>query len=55
MGLVQQTKSKIEEDSTLTLEKINSGVSPYKDSNNPSLYVFVLDSSLNVAAHAINP
>ena len=55
VALVQQTKSDIEKNATLTLEQINAGEHPYKDSENSSLYVFVLDVELNVAAHAIKP
>lgn len=55
VALVKQTKSDIEKNSTLTFERINAGVHPYKNSANPSLYVFILDSELNVAAHAIKP
>ena len=55
VALVKQTKSAIEKNSPLTFEKINAGVHPYKNSADPSLYVFILDSELNVAAHAIKP
>ncbi len=55
VALVKQTKSDIEKNSTLTFERINAGAHPYKNSENPSLYVFILDSELNVAAHAIKP
>ena len=55
VALVKQTKSDIEKNSTLTLEKINAGAHPYKNSANPSLYVFILDIELNVSAHAIKP
>lgn len=55
IALVKQTKSDIEKNSKQTLKKVNAGDHPYKDSENPSLYVFILDSELNVAAHAIKP
>lgn len=55
VALVKQTKSDIEKNSRLTFERINAGAHPYKNSENPSLYVFILDSELNVAAHAIKP
>ena len=55
VALVKQTKSDIEKNSKLTFERINAGTHPYKNSADPSLYVFILDSELNVAAHAIKP
>jgi signal transduction histidine kinase len=55
VALVQQTKTDIENNTDVTLGKILAGEHPYRDTNNPSLYVFVLDENLNVAAHAIKP
>lgn len=55
VALVKQTRSDIEKNAGATLGKITKGEHPYKDSKNPSLYVFVLDSELNVAAHPIKP
>ena len=55
VALVKQTRSDMEKNATLTLDKVNAGEHPYKDANNPSLYVFILDIDLNVAAHAVKP
>lgn len=55
VSLVKQTRSDIEKNTSATLEKIKKGEHPYKDSKNASLYVFILDSELNVAAHPIKP
>lgn len=55
VALVKQTKSEMEKNTVLTLKKVNAGEHPYKDAKNPSLYVFILDIDLNVAAHAIKP
>ncbi|MDH5631577.1 MAG: cache domain-containing protein [Gammaproteobacteria bacterium] len=53
IALVQQTKQDIEKDTLRTLERITRAEHPYKDKNNPALYIFVFDTDLNVAAHAI--
>jgi len=55
IALVQQTKAAIENNSIQTFEKINQAEHPYKNKDNPSLYVFVFDTDLNVVAHAIKP
>lgn len=55
VALVKQTKADMEENTALTLKKVNSGEHPYKDAKNPSLYVFIHDIDINVAAHAIKP
>lgn len=55
VALVKQTKSDMEKNTILTLKKVNAGEHPYKDAKNTSLYVFILDIDLNVAAHAIKP
>ena len=51
--LVKQTKSDIEKNSQQTFERINKAEHPYKNKDNPSLYVFVFDTELTVVAHAI--
>ena len=53
--LVKETRAAIEKNSEQTFESILFGDHPYKNENNPSLYVFVLDAKLTVAAHAIMP
>lgn len=53
--LVKQTKKAIESNATETLLRVNRSEHPYKDQDNPSLYVFILDIDLNVVAHAIKP
>lgn len=55
VALVKQTKSDMQKNTVLTLKKVNAGDHPYKDAKNPSLYVFIHDIDLNVAAHAIKP
>lgn len=52
-ALVEQTSKAIEENALQTLARINRGEHPYKDKDNPSLYVFVFDTELTVNAHAI--
>ena len=41
VALVEQTKEAMEKNAFQTLAKINMGEHPYKDLDNPSLYVFV--------------
>lgn len=51
IGLVQQAKAAIETNAFQTLTKINKGDHPYKNIDNPALYVFILDTDLNLEAH----
>jgi signal transduction histidine kinase len=51
LALVEQTKEAMEKNAFQTLAKINMGEHPYKDLDNPSLYVFILDTDLNLVAH----
>ena len=51
--LVKQTKTAIENNALQTLARVNRAEHPYKNKNNPSLYIFVFDTDLNVVAHAI--
>ena len=44
VALVEQTAKAIEENALQTLARINRAEHPYKNKDNPSLYVFVLDS-----------
>lgn len=53
MALVKQTRAAIEKNATETFAKINRAEHPYKNKDNPSLYVFVFDTDLTVVAHAI--
>lgn len=53
--LVKETRTVIEKNAEQTFESILFGDHPYKNENNPSLYVFVLDTELTVAAHPIYP
>ena len=50
-ALVEQTSEDISKNLYQTLAKINMGEHPYKNLDNPSLYVFVLDTDLNLIAH----
>lgn len=53
VALVKKTHAAIEKNAPDTLARINRAEHPYRDKNNPSLYIFVFDTDLNVAAHAI--
>lgn len=55
IDLVKETRAALETNAEQTLESINFAEHPYKDENNPALYVFVLDVNLTVAAHPIMP
>lgn len=50
-ALVEQTKGAIEKNVYQTFAKIDKGDHPYKNIDNPALYVFVLDTDLNLVAH----
>jgi polar amino acid transport system substrate-binding protein len=52
-ALVKQTKAAVEKNALQTFARINGSEHPYKNADNPSLYVFVFDTDLNVVAHAI--
>ena len=49
--LVKQTREAIAKNEFQTLAKIDKGEHPYKDLDNPALYVFILDTDLNLVAH----
>lgn len=53
--LVNRTSSDIENDASGTLKKISLKEHPYKDKNNPELYVYVYDTNVTFIAHADNP
>ena len=50
-ALVELTGKEMEKNAFQTLAKINMGDHPYKNIDNPALYVFVLDTDLNLVAH----
>lgn len=52
-ALVKETRAAIEKNALQTFARINRAEHPYKNKDNPSLYVFVFDTDLNVVAHAI--
>ena len=53
IALVKQTKMAVEKNALQTLARINRAEHPYKNKDNPSLYIFVFDTDLTVVAHAI--
>lgn len=52
-ALVKLTKEAIEKNALQTFARINRAEHPYKNADNPALYVFVFDTDLNVVAHAV--
>ena len=54
-GLVKETRTAIEQNAVETFQRILRAESPFKSKDNPSLYVFILDTELNVVAHPIQP
>jgi len=54
IALVDQTVSDLERDYAGTVSKMNNQESPYRDSEEPSLYSFVYDMDLTIVAHAAN-
>ncbi|WP_455218420.1 cache domain-containing protein [Kaarinaea lacus] len=55
MALVKETRSAIEKNADDAFKRILNGEHPFKNRDNPSKYVFILDTSLNVVAHPIKP
>ena len=55
INLVKVTRAALEKDAEPTIDSILFAEHPYKNRDNPSLYVFVLDTNLTVAAHPIMP
>ena len=53
IALVKETVSAIAENADETFSKINKAEHPFKNKDNPALYVFVFDTDLNVVAHAV--
>ena len=52
-ALVKQAKAAIEKNALQTFTRISRSEHPYKNKDNPSLYVFVFNTNLTVVAHAI--
>ncbi|MBI4334517.1 MAG: transporter substrate-binding domain-containing protein [Chloroflexi bacterium] len=50
--LVEQTAADIGKDAAGTFKKVNAGEHPYRDRQDPALYVFVYDMEVTVVAHA---
>ncbi|WP_181391441.1 cache domain-containing protein [Methanospirillum stamsii] len=55
VDLVQKTIENLKGDPSGTLTSINAGESPYVDSTDPNLYVFVFDTNVTLLANAVNP
>lgn len=55
VSLVKKASEDIERDARGTLDKISAGEHPYKDEDNPELYVYVYDTNVTFVAHADNP
>lgn len=53
--LVNQTAVDLARDAPGTIKRINAGQPPYKNAENPDLYVFVYDPKVNMIAHGDNP
>jgi polar amino acid transport system substrate-binding protein len=51
MELVNTTAANIERKSSETFRYINSGEAPYRNAENPDLYVFVYDTNFTMMAH----
>ena len=54
VDLVATTARDIEKNAPETIRHINAGEAPYRDPENPALYVFVFDTNVTVIAHADN-
>lgn len=55
IALVELTAADLEEDAPATIIKVNQGLHPYKDQDQPALYSFFYDSNLVMIGHADNP
>lgn len=55
IALVKETRSAIEKNADDAFKRILNGEHPFKNRSNPSEYVFILDTGLNVVAHPIKP
>jgi polar amino acid transport system substrate-binding protein len=54
MGLVETTAAAIERNAPDTFRRINAGEAPYRDPENPGLYVFVYNTDTTIVAHGAN-
>lgn len=54
IDLVNQTVTDLARDAPGTIKRINAGLSPYRSTEKPDLYVFVYDTKVNMVAHADN-
>jgi len=54
MELVNTTAATIEKNASDTFRRINAGEAPYRNPEDPGLYVFVYDKNLTIVAHADN-
>jgi len=54
IALVEQTASDLESNFAGTVTKMNNQESPYRDTEEPSLYSFAYDMDLTIVAHASN-
>jgi polar amino acid transport system substrate-binding protein len=52
--LVNQTATDLAADDIGTVSKMNQGLHPYKDKNNPALYSFAYNTDVVMVAHATN-
>lgn len=55
IALVNRTTSDLASDAPGTIAKINQGMAPYKDADNPALYAFVFNTEVVSVANASNP
>ncbi len=55
IDLVNRTAADLEADASGTILKVNQGVHPYKDKDNPALYSFFYSTDVVMIAHAGNP
>ncbi|MDN7025103.1 transporter substrate-binding domain-containing protein [Methanoculleus sp. FWC-SCC1] len=54
MALVNRTAAEVEKNAAGTFRQINNGEAPYRDPENPGLYVFVYDENATLVANADN-
>lgn len=54
MQLVDRTAKDLAGDAAATIRRINNGDHPYRDRDNPALYVFMYDPAVMMIAHAEN-
>ncbi len=51
LKLIEHTATQVSADAGKTLTDITAGVHPYKDKDDPSIYVFVYDTDVKIVAH----